>query len=100
MKKQISCSRPIRSITDKNQVPGLFDEQPRELLGRGFKYFGNIIGLPATVSYSEDCKYYVTVEIPEHLDRVYNAIINKLLGVEPKVSSTSRSLAEILGVKQ
>ena len=103
MKKQLngnySYSRIIRQIRDRNQVPELFDKPQREIIGRTLRYTGFIAGLPARITFTENLKYYVSAQKPEHLDRVYNALIDKLIGVHPDANG-SGSLAEMLGINK
>ena len=97
LKGNYPYSRVIRQIKDKKQIPLLFDQPQKEIGGVTPRYIGFIAGLPAKIVYTDDCIYYVSTKKPEHLSKVYNALIDRLLGVHPKVP---RSLAEIVGIKQ
>jgi len=97
-KSDYANEREIRIIKRMDTIPGVFDSpaEERKEQGKTFEYKGEILGIPARIKFTEDLKYYVGTPTKESLKKVYNELINRLIGSD---QIRERSLAEIIGQK-
>jgi hypothetical protein len=92
------CTRIIRSINRREQIPSLFDSPPEFVDGRSFKYKGEIMGIQATIKFTDDCEYYIQTRRFANLAVVYNEVLNRLFQTPPNLNG--KSLADIVRRKQ
>jgi len=91
--KKFPYFKIVRRITDDKQVRRLFDEPPVVSSGKPIKYNGMIGGHIARLTTKSDHYFYVFVEREEDLQKVYNTLLDRLIGKSP---TESRGLGDKL----